>query len=142
MAAAGFEDSTAEMSVVILGPAKGQEEEAEAEPQIYPLVTDDDVSEKQLRRCVESQPSWRQSGCRSPRLLLNRMRACRFVTDYLEGKIDPSSGGATSRGRRKSGGKAGKTEGIAHQMPASGVPSPAPPVSGVPSPAPRVADEL
>jgi hypothetical protein len=60
MAAAGFEDSTAEMSVVILGPAKGQEEEAEAEPQIYPLVTDDDVSEKQLRRCVESQPSWRQ----------------------------------------------------------------------------------
>ena len=53
MAAAGLEDSTAEMSVIILGPAKGQEEqEEETQPQIYPLVTDDDVSEKQLRRCV------------------------------------------------------------------------------------------
>ena len=58
MAAAGFEESTAEMSVVILGPAKGSEEDDEAQPQIYPLTTDDDVSEKQLRRCAETELSW------------------------------------------------------------------------------------
>ena len=69
---------------------------------------------------------------------------CRFVIDYLEGKIDPIGvAAATKRDRRrKSGEKAGEIEGHVHQVPASGMPSPAPPVRGVPSPAPRVADEL
>ena len=79
MAAAGFEDTTAEMSVVIL--AKGQEvdkEDEETQPQIYPLVTDDDVSEKQLRRCVYSHRcnrprSWYPMGTFGPM----------FVADHL-----------------------------------------------------------
>ena len=62
MAAAGFEDTTAEMSVVILakGPEADKGDEEETQPQIYPLVTDDDVSEKQLRRCVYNH-RWNRS---------------------------------------------------------------------------------
>jgi hypothetical protein len=61
LAAAGLQDSTAEMSVLILGPSTDEAETAEGggadepaggQPQIYPLSTEDDVSEKQLRRCA------------------------------------------------------------------------------------------
>lgn len=146
MAAAGFEHSTAEMSVVILGPTKGQkqdeDDDEETQPQIYPLVTDDDVSEKQLRRCVYTHGRIRrQICCGPPRFDPTRSshsHACsrRFVTDYLAGKIEPIGATAKAKRGRKSG-KAAKTAG-SNQMPVSGVPSPAPAVSGVPSPAPPV----
>lgn len=122
--AAGLADNTAEMSVLILGPAvEGGDPK---QPQLYPLVTDDDVSEKQLRR---------------------------FVTDYLDGNVQPVEGGGSLSGGGGKGKNGKKGKGKGQQQPVSGMPSPAPapaplsgvssPVpSGVPSPAPKRADEL